>query len=366
MTDTTAEPMRVAAIQMVSGATSTRTCAGGSRLIGTRPAAGRAARAAAGKLRPDGRCMRATSSRCRSATATGPQQAFLARMAQAHRAVRDRRQRADRVRRSGARPADAAGVRSRRRARRALRQDPPVPLHARRRGLRRGEDDRRRRRRRQRSTHACGRVGLSICYDVRFPELYRALGDLALIVVPAAFTARTGEAHWDLLLRARAIENQCYVLAAAQAGTHPGGRRTWGHSMLVDPWGDVAARSGGWRRHRRRDRRAAGDRRGPRQAPRIAASDARGALTQPLFATCSPGCTRVKACAVIGRYKSARLPLESTRATQQRRSRSGAIGKAHDAGSAHDAGIRGSGRRRRYRQPRTRRDGSSSRSVAAC
>ena len=85
----------------------------------------------------------------------------------------------------------------------------------------------------------CGRVGLSICYDVRFPELYRALGDVALIVVPAAFTARTGEAHWETLLRARAIENQCYVLAAAQAGTHPGGRRTWGHSMLIDPWGTV-------------------------------------------------------------------------------------------------------------------------------
>jgi deaminated glutathione amidase len=87
----------------------------------------------------------------------------------------------------------------------------------------------------------CGRVGLSICYDVRFPELYRALGDMALLVVPAAFTARTGEAHWETLLRARAIENQCYVLAAAQAGVHPGGRRTWGHSMLIDPWGQVVA-----------------------------------------------------------------------------------------------------------------------------
>ena len=86
-----------------------------------------------------------------------------------------------------------------------------------------------------------GRVGLSICYDIRFPELYRALGDLALIVMPAAFTARTGEAHWEVLLRARAIENQCYLLAAAQAGTHPGGRRTYGHSMLVDPWGEVVA-----------------------------------------------------------------------------------------------------------------------------
>ena len=86
-----------------------------------------------------------------------------------------------------------------------------------------------------------GRVGLSICYDVRFPELFRALGDMVLLVVPAAFTARTGRAHWETLLRARAIENQCYVLAAAQTGTHPGGRQTWGHSMLVDPWGDVVA-----------------------------------------------------------------------------------------------------------------------------
>jgi predicted amidohydrolase len=90
----------------------------------------------------------------------------------------------------------------------------------------------------------CGRVGLSICYDVRFPELYRALGDCALLLVPAAFTATTGAAHWELLLRTRAVENQCYVLAAAQGGLHPNGRRTWGHSMLVDPWGVVAAVKG--------------------------------------------------------------------------------------------------------------------------
>jgi nitrilase len=90
----------------------------------------------------------------------------------------------------------------------------------------------------------CGRVGLSICYDVRFPELYRALGDCALILVPAAFTATTGAAHWELLLRTRAVENQCYVLAAAQGGLHPNGRRTWGHSMLVDPWGAVVASKG--------------------------------------------------------------------------------------------------------------------------
>jgi deaminated glutathione amidase len=84
-----------------------------------------------------------------------------------------------------------------------------------------------------------GKVGLSICYDLRFPELFRAMGDCALIVVPAAFTHTTGLAHWEVLLRARAIENQCYVLASAQGGTHPNGRRTFGHSMLIDPWGVV-------------------------------------------------------------------------------------------------------------------------------
>jgi predicted amidohydrolase len=84
-----------------------------------------------------------------------------------------------------------------------------------------------------------GKVGMSVCYDLRFPELFRAMGPVALIVVPAAFTYTTGMAHWEILLRARAIENQCYVLAAAQGGTHTNGRRTWGHSMLIDPWGAV-------------------------------------------------------------------------------------------------------------------------------
>jgi deaminated glutathione amidase len=84
-------------------------------------------------------------------------------------------------------------------------------------------------------------VGLSICYDLRFPELYRALqGDLLL--VPSAFTHTTGRAHWEVLLRARAIENLAYVLAAAQGGQHSNGRSTWGHSMVVDPWGEVLAR----------------------------------------------------------------------------------------------------------------------------
>jgi nitrilase len=87
------------------------------------------------------------------------------------------------------------------------------------------------------------RVGLSVCYDLRFPELYRALMQppCELLCVPSAFTYTTGQAHWELLLRARAVENQCVVLAPAQGGTHENGRRTWGHSMIVDPWGEVLA-----------------------------------------------------------------------------------------------------------------------------
>jgi nitrilase len=85
------------------------------------------------------------------------------------------------------------------------------------------------------------RVGLSVCYDLRFPEFYRAMmrPPCDVICVPAAFTHTTGEAHWELLLRARAVENQCYVLASAQGGTHANGRRTWGHSMVIGPWGDI-------------------------------------------------------------------------------------------------------------------------------
>jgi len=83
------------------------------------------------------------------------------------------------------------------------------------------------------------RVGLAICYDLRFPELFRAMGEVDLLVIPSAFTETTGRAHWELLLRARAVENQCYVLAAAQGGKHPSGRVTHGNSMIVDPWGEV-------------------------------------------------------------------------------------------------------------------------------
>jgi len=86
-----------------------------------------------------------------------------------------------------------------------------------------------------------GRLGLSICYDVRFPELYRRLTDdgATILAVPAAFTAVTGAAHWHILLRARAIENLAYVIAPAQYGRHPNGRETYGHSMIVDPWGRI-------------------------------------------------------------------------------------------------------------------------------
>ncbi len=89
-----------------------------------------------------------------------------------------------------------------------------------------------------------GRVGLSVCYDVRFPELYRRLLEAGaeIVVIPSAFTAYTGRAHWETLVRARAIENLVYVVAAAQVGRHPNGRETYGDSMIVNPWGEVLAR----------------------------------------------------------------------------------------------------------------------------
>lgn len=92
-----------------------------------------------------------------------------------------------------------------------------------------------------------GPLGLSICYDLRFPELYAALVTLGAeaIAIPAAFTGPTGEAHWHVLLRARAIETACFVIAAAQAGAHEDGRRTFGHSVVIDPWGRIVAEAGG-------------------------------------------------------------------------------------------------------------------------
>ena len=87
-----------------------------------------------------------------------------------------------------------------------------------------------------------GKIGLSICYDLRFPELYRAMGEVDMIVVPAAFTETTGKAHWETLVRARAIENLCYVIASAQGGYHISGRETHGNSMIVDPWGVILDR----------------------------------------------------------------------------------------------------------------------------
>ena len=86
-----------------------------------------------------------------------------------------------------------------------------------------------------------GKLGLSVCYDLRFPELYRRFSDIDCWFIPSAFTAATGAAHWEVLIRARAIENLCYVVAPAQGGVHANGRRTHGHTMIVDPWGKVLA-----------------------------------------------------------------------------------------------------------------------------
>jgi len=91
-----------------------------------------------------------------------------------------------------------------------------------------------------------GRLGITICYDLRFPSLYRALAEIgcSFLAIPSAFTQQTGEAHWHVLMRARAIENGCYVLAAAQGGKHENDRETFGHSLVVDPWGRVIAEGG--------------------------------------------------------------------------------------------------------------------------
>jgi predicted amidohydrolase len=91
-----------------------------------------------------------------------------------------------------------------------------------------------------------GRLGMTVCYDLRFPALYRALAEAgaSFLAIPSAFTKQTGEAHWHVLLRARAIENGCFVFAAAQGGKHENGRETYGHSLAIDPWGRILAEGG--------------------------------------------------------------------------------------------------------------------------
>ncbi len=89
-----------------------------------------------------------------------------------------------------------------------------------------------------------GKIGLAVCYDVRFPGLFEAMGDIDILVLPAAFTQHTGEAHWHTLVRARAIEKQCFVVAANQTGVHANGRETFGHSVIYSPWGDTLAELG--------------------------------------------------------------------------------------------------------------------------
>jgi hypothetical protein len=91
-----------------------------------------------------------------------------------------------------------------------------------------------------------GRLGLTVCYDLRFPALYRALAEAGatMLAIPSAFTKQTGEAHWHVLIRTRAIENGCFVFAAAQGGKHENGRETYGHSLIVDPWGRILAEGG--------------------------------------------------------------------------------------------------------------------------
>ncbi len=95
-------------------------------------------------------------------------------------------------------------------------------------------------------TERCGRIGMSVCYDLRFPELYRKLAaaGAGVLLVPSAFTEYTGRVHWRLLLQARAVENTCYVIAAAQTGNHYGQRRSYGHAMIIDPWGEILADAG--------------------------------------------------------------------------------------------------------------------------
>jgi deaminated glutathione amidase len=239
MTRTTSKPLRVAAVQMTSCADVAENLRTAERLIGAAADDG-----AALVLLPENFGLMGLRARDKLAAqerdGDGPQQAMLARMAREHRLYLI----------GGSVPIASDDPA---RARQALLAYGPDGVRVARYDkihlfrFTHGDEDYD-----EAQTIAAGRepatfaapfgaVGLSICYDLRFPELYRALGDVALIVVPAAFTAKTGEAHWETLLRARAIENQCYVLAAAQTGIHPGNRRTWGHSMLVEPWGRIVA-----------------------------------------------------------------------------------------------------------------------------
>lgn len=233
------EPIKVAAIQMVSGQDVERNCRDAERLIAE--AAARGARLA---VLPEYFPIVSDEQaklRIRERDGEGPIQAFLSATARRHRlwiiggTVPLEARVSDKVRNSCLAYDDEG--------RRAARYD-KVHLF----GFQRGEE-----RYNESQTiepgaevvtfHSCvGRVGLSVCYDVRFPELYRAMGAVDLISVPAAFTETTGEAHWELLLRARAVENQCYVVAAAQGGRHASGRRTYGDSMIIDPWGKILNR----------------------------------------------------------------------------------------------------------------------------
>lgn len=122
-----------------------------------------------------------------------------------------------------------------------LRQSPPLQLHRHRRKLPRSRHHRSRQPNPGRRPSDGWRYGQGICYDLRFPEIFRAQQPFDVLLLPAAFTYTTGKAHWQTLLQARAIENQCYVIAAAQGGLHDSGRRTYGHSMIIDPWGEVLA-----------------------------------------------------------------------------------------------------------------------------